>query len=106
MDRKIGMPEKGDKRELIRLVAQRTGRDPIIVAEMIEHTLAEIAATLGIGKSVSLRDFGTFYVRPERAQWVFKLIRRSASAKSWVGRPRIAVMDKIKVLSAWYLLDN
>jgi len=66
------MPEKVDKRELIRLVARRTGRDPVVVAEVIEGTLAEIVEALEIGKSVSLRDFGTFYVRPERAQWVFK----------------------------------
>jgi hypothetical protein len=24
------------------------------------------------GQSVSLRNFGTFYVRPERSNWVFK----------------------------------
>jgi DNA-binding protein HU-beta len=34
--------------------------------------LEEIYQALKQGESVSLRDFGTFYVRPERESWVFK----------------------------------
>lgn len=66
------MPEKVDKAELARLVARRMDRDPVVVAEVIEATFTEIVEALEVGKSVSLRDFGTFYVRPERGQWVFK----------------------------------
>ena len=66
------MPEKVDKAELVRLVARRTGRDSPGVAEVIDTTLAEIIEAVAVGKSVTLRDFGTFYVRPEREQWIFK----------------------------------
>ena len=66
------MPEKVDKAELARLVARRVDRDPVVVAEMIETTFTEIVEALEVGKSVSLREFGTFYVRPERGHWVFR----------------------------------
>ncbi len=66
------MPEKVDKAELARLAARRMDRDPVVVAEVVESTLTEIVEALEVGKSVSLRDFGTFYVRPERGRWVFR----------------------------------
>jgi DNA-binding protein HU-beta len=42
------------------------------VGEVVDATLAEIYEALKRGQSVSLRDFGSFYVRPERDRWVFK----------------------------------
>jgi DNA-binding protein HU-beta len=64
--------ERIDKKELLNRVSLRLGRDPDIVSEVIEATLEEIYQALKRGECVSLRDFGTFYVRPERQSWVFK----------------------------------
>ena len=61
-----------EKKELVDLVAKRVGRDAEAVAEVIDAMLAEIYEALKRGESVSLRDFGTFYVRPEPDSWVFK----------------------------------
>jgi DNA-binding protein HU-beta len=66
------MSERVDKPELSRRVSQRLARDPDTVSEVIEATLEEIYQALKRGECVSLRDFGTFYVRPERQSWVFK----------------------------------
>lgn len=66
------MRERIEKKDLIRLVARRTGRDPALAEEILEATLQEIYEALKGGRSVSLRDFGTFYIRPERESWVFK----------------------------------
>lgn len=61
-----------DKRELVSLVAQRVSRDADTVGEIVDATLEEIYQALKRGDQVSLRDFGSFYVRPERDCWVFK----------------------------------
>ena len=61
-----------DKKELVNLVSRRVDRDVETVGEIVDATLAEIYEALKRGESVSLRDFGTFYVRVERASWVFK----------------------------------
>ena len=60
-----------DKKELVRLVSRRVGRDVETVGEIVDATLAEIYQALKRGESVSLRDFGSFYVRVERGAWVF-----------------------------------
>jgi DNA-binding protein HU-beta len=91
-----------DKQELVRRVSQRVdGRRPAfsslrdaprtrrsalaepalcaygnretdIVEAVIDATLEEIYESLQQGDSVSLRNFGTFYVRVEPKSWVFK----------------------------------
>ena len=61
-----------DKKELVNLVSRRVDRDAETVGEIVDATLTEIYAALKRGESVSLRDFGTFYVRAERESWVFK----------------------------------
>jgi DNA-binding protein HU-beta len=66
------MTERIDKSELVRLVAQRTGQDAEAVGTIIDATLEEIYEVLKRLERVSLRDFGTFYVREERDRWVFK----------------------------------
>lgn len=66
------MTERIDKKTLINLVAARVSQDTDLVAEVVEATLEEIYQALKRGESVSLRNFGTFYVRPERSSWVFK----------------------------------
>lgn len=66
------MSNRIDKKALINLVSERVGKDTNTVGEILETTLEEIYQALKQGECVSLRDFGTFYVRPERASWVFK----------------------------------
>jgi DNA-binding protein HU-beta len=61
-----------EKQELIARVAARVEGDPVQVESIVEATLDEIYQALKAGEVVSLRNFGTFYVRPERASWVFR----------------------------------
>ena len=66
------MADRVEKPELVRLAAQRTGRDAATVAAIVDAFLEEVYEALKRGESVSLRDFGSFYVRPERERWVFR----------------------------------
>ena len=66
------MSDRIDKRALIALVSGQVGKDADAVGEIVEATLEEIYEALKRGECVSLRNFGTFYVRPERRSWVFK----------------------------------
>jgi DNA-binding protein HU-beta len=66
------MTDRVDKKALVERVSERVGRDAATTEEMIDATLEEIYAALKQGECVSLRNFGTFYVRPERESWVFK----------------------------------
>ena len=66
------MRERVDKPELVQRVAQRAQRDVAEVGEVVEIFLDEVYQAVKRGESVSLRDFGSFYVRPERESWVFK----------------------------------
>ena len=61
-----------DNKELVTRVAQRASLDADVAAELVETTLEEIYEALKQGECVSLRNFGTFYVRPEKDTWVFK----------------------------------
>ena len=66
------MDRRMDKQELVSLVSRRVGRDVEAVGEIVDAALAEIYEALRRGESVSVRDFGAFYVRAEREIWVFK----------------------------------
>jgi len=66
------MSDRIDKSALITLVTDRVGGDREMVEQIVEAMLAEIYEALKRGECVSLRDFGTFYVRPERDSWCFK----------------------------------
>jgi DNA-binding protein HU-beta len=66
------MAERVDKPALVGRVARRLDRDGETVAEIVDGFLDEIYAALKGGDSVSLRGFGSFYVRAERDSWVFK----------------------------------
>lgn len=61
-----------EKADIVRLVARRTTHESRHVAEILDATLEEIYEAIKRGESVSLRNFGSFYVRPEQRQWVFK----------------------------------
>jgi DNA-binding protein HU-beta len=66
------MQERIEKKDLVRRVAMRVNRDEEIVGAIVEATLEEIFVALKRGESVSLRDFGSFYVRSEPESWVFR----------------------------------
>ena len=65
------MEQRIEKPELITRVAARTQADAGTVEQILDATLEEIYQALKRGESVSLRNFGTFYVREERSSWVF-----------------------------------
>jgi DNA-binding protein HU-beta len=62
-----------DKKELVRRISKRVPKGPGTVEEVVDAMLEEIYEALKQGECVSLRNFGSFYVRPERDSWVFKL---------------------------------
>lgn len=61
-----------NKQELMRRVAKRTGEEKIVVAALVDATLEEIYAALKREESVSLRNFGTFYIAHKRNSCAFK----------------------------------
>lgn len=61
-----------DKKELIAKISPRVQKQPDAVEEILEATLTEIYESLKQGESVSLKNFGTFYIRPEGETSVFK----------------------------------
>lgn len=65
------MKARVEKQDLVRLVAQQVQRDEDMVEEILDAVLEEIYQALKRGDSVSLRNFGSFYVRPARESWVF-----------------------------------
>jgi DNA-binding protein HU-beta len=79
------MQTRIDKAVLVHRVAQRVQRDEATVGEIIDATLEEIYEALKQGEPVSLRQFGSFYVRPQRAQWVFRFnpAQRLRRALGW-----------------------
>ncbi len=66
------MTRKIEKPALVSLIAQRTNRDTVLVEEIVDAMIEETYAALKRGESVSLRNFGSFYVREERGSWVFR----------------------------------
>ena len=66
------MSDRIERDELIRLVAQRIGQDVGMVDKVVDAFLDEIYQAIKLGQGVTLKNFGGFYVRPERESWVFK----------------------------------
>jgi DNA-binding protein HU-beta len=85
------MPDRIEKPAVVRLVAQRTGREPELVEEILDAALEEIYGALRRGQSVSLRNFGSFYVRPETEQWVFRFNPAQRLRKLFAGVQPIVV---------------
>jgi DNA-binding protein HU-beta len=61
-----------EKPELVSLVSERTSQEAQAVNEIVDAVLDEIYQALKRGDSVSLRGFGSFYVRPGDESWVFR----------------------------------
>ncbi len=66
------MNERVDREQLILQVSQRTGQDTETVALITDAFLDEIYHAIRQGKSITIKNFGNFYVRPEPESWVFK----------------------------------
>ena len=66
------MNERMEREGLVNRVAQRLDTDAETAGKFVDATLEEIYQALRRRECVSLRNFGTFYVRPEPASWVFK----------------------------------
>ena len=66
------MSDRIERDELIERVCKRTGNSTKTVEKIVDATLEEIYEALKQGERVSLKNLGTFYVRPERESWVFK----------------------------------
>ena len=66
------MSDRIEKEELVERTARRTGDSTETVEKIVDAMLEEIYEALKHEERVSLRNFGTFYVRRERGSWVFK----------------------------------
>lgn len=72
------MADRVEKLEVVHLTTERLGRDGrdeaavADVAAVVDAFLEEVYEALKRGESVSLRNFGSFYVRPEQESWVFR----------------------------------
>jgi DNA-binding protein HU-beta len=66
------MSERINRDKLVQNVAERLNEDTAAVGVIVDATLEEIYEALKRGESVSLKNFGTFYVEPKRDTWVFK----------------------------------
>jgi len=64
--------ERIDKKTLVARVARRAGVDEDVAAGLVEATLEEIYEALKQCECVSLRNFGTFYIRKEGRCRVFR----------------------------------
>ena len=61
-----------DRAGLVERVAARTGLSARTSEKAVDAVLEEIYEAIKRGEGVALKNFGTFYVRPERESWVFK----------------------------------
>jgi DNA-binding protein HU-beta len=66
------MPDRIEKDELARRLAARMQADAATAATWLDGVLEEFYDSFKAGESVTLRGFGSFYVRPERSSWVFR----------------------------------
>ncbi len=74
-----------NKKELIRRIAQRNGQDAKVIETILDDTLEEIYQSLKAGESVSLRNFGTFYIKvyPSSAKFKFNPSQRLRKLFNW-----------------------
>ncbi len=61
-----------NKQDLIKRVAQKSELEQKVVEQVIEATLEEIYNSLKQGESISLRNFGSFYINKKSSGTVFK----------------------------------
>jgi DNA-binding protein HU-beta len=61
-----------EKDELARRLAARMQADTTTASAWIDGFVETLYESFKAGESVTLRGFGSFYVRPERNSWVFR----------------------------------
>ncbi len=61
-----------DKKELISRIAEKLSEDSEVIEKIVDATLEEIYESLKQEKSVSLHNFGTFYIKRKWEGCVFK----------------------------------
>jgi DNA-binding protein HU-beta len=66
------MIDRIEKDELARRLAARMQTDTATATVWIDEVLETLYESFKAGESVTLRGFGSFYVRPERSSWVFR----------------------------------
>ena len=66
------MIDRIEKDELARRLAARMQTDTATATVWIDEVLETLYESFKAGESVTLRGFGSFYVRPERRSWVFR----------------------------------
>ena len=66
------MAERIQKEELARRLAERMHTDIPTALSWVDGMLDTLYESFQAGESVTLKGFGSFYVQPERASWVFK----------------------------------
>lgn len=66
------MGERIDKTQLIKHIAKRLSKDPGEIEPVADALFEEIYEALKREESVSLRNFGTFYIEMRRSGTVFK----------------------------------
>ena len=66
------MADRIDKKALVERVSRRVTQGTDTVKESVDATLKEIYEALKREECVSLRNFGTFYIRRERRSCAFK----------------------------------
>ena len=66
------MANKINKKELIERIAKRTEKDTAEVELIVDATLEEIYQSLKNTETVTIRNFGKFYIRERRSSIVFK----------------------------------
>jgi nucleoid DNA-binding protein len=60
------------KKDLVERISKRTNLDPNLIDTVTEVMWDEIYKSIKRGQGVSIRDAGTFYVKPTSNTWVFK----------------------------------
>ena len=66
------MTERIQKDELAQRLAERMHTDKATATDWIDAVVETLYESFQAGESVTLKGFGSFYVRPERSSWVFK----------------------------------
>lgn len=66
------MADRIEKDELARRLAARMQTDTATASAWIDGVVETLYESLKAGESVTLRGFGSFYVREERSGWVFR----------------------------------
>ena len=66
------MTERVQKDELARRLAERMHTDTPTASAWIDALVETLYDRFKAGQSVTIKGFGSFYVRPEHTSWVFK----------------------------------